>query len=79
MFYGESKSARGAPNPLADLNRGVQIRGGSKSAVIPVVIGAFGSVRKKMTPAKSPKHQDTRSPKVCPPRNYSYTKSLSIK
>ena len=24
---------RGSPNPLADLDRGVQIRGGSKSAV----------------------------------------------
>ena len=27
---------RGGPNPLADLDRGVQIRGGSKSAVTPV-------------------------------------------
>ena len=26
---------RGGPNPLADLDRGVQIRGGSKSAVTP--------------------------------------------
>ena len=43
-FVGGSKSAkggpnpladmdRGSPNPLADLDRGVQIRGGSKSAV----------------------------------------------
>ena len=46
MFCGGSKSAkggpnpladmdRGSPNPLADLDRGVQIRGGSKSAVTP--------------------------------------------
>ena len=27
---------RRGPNPLADLDRGVQIRGGSKSAVTPV-------------------------------------------
>ena len=27
----------GGPNPLADLDRGVQIRGGSKSAVTPAV------------------------------------------
>ena len=44
---GGSKSAKGGPNPLADmdrggpypladLDRGVQIRGGSKSAVTPV-------------------------------------------
>ena len=26
---------RGGPNPLADMDRGVQIRGGSKSAVTP--------------------------------------------
>ena len=36
---GGSKSASGygpgGPNPLADLDRGVQIRGGSKSAVTP--------------------------------------------
>ena len=46
MVGGGSKSAkggpnpladmdRGGPNPLADLDRGVQIRGGSKSAVTP--------------------------------------------
>ena len=46
---GASKSAKGGPNPLADmdrggpnlladLDRGVQIRGGSKSAVTPVVM-----------------------------------------
>ena len=37
MFCGGSKSAKGSPNPLADLDRGggVQIRGGSKSAVTP--------------------------------------------
>ena len=29
---------RGGPNPLADLDRGVQIRGGSKSAVTPAQI-----------------------------------------
>ena len=29
---------RGGPNPLADLDRGVQIRGGSKSAVTPAWI-----------------------------------------
>ena len=34
---GGSKSAKGGPNPLADMDRGVQIRGGSKSAVTPVV------------------------------------------
>ena len=28
---------RGGPNPLADLDRGVQIRGGSKSAVTPAL------------------------------------------
>ena len=27
---------RGGPNPLADMDRGVQIRGGFKSAVTPV-------------------------------------------
>ena len=35
---------RGGPNPLADLDRGVQIRGGSKSAVtrgIYVTAGLF--------------------------------------
>ena len=49
MFWGGgSKSAKGGPNllvdmdregpnPLADLERGVQIRGGSKSAVTPVL------------------------------------------
>ena len=53
MFYGESKSAKGGPNPLADmdrggpnsladLDRGVQIRGGSKSAVTPVCIQKSG-------------------------------------
>ena len=44
MVGGGSKSAKGGPNPLADmdrggpnpdLDRGVQIRGGSKSAVTP--------------------------------------------
>ena len=46
MFCGGSKSAKGGPNPLedmdqggpnplADLDRGVQIRGESKSAVTP--------------------------------------------
>ena len=45
---GGSKSAKGGPNPLADmdrggpnladLDRGVQIRGGSKSAVTPAVL-----------------------------------------
>ena len=46
MFWGGSKSAKGGPNPLADmdwggpnpladLDRGVQIREGSKSAVTP--------------------------------------------
>ena len=28
----------GGPNPLADLDRGIQIRGGSKSAVTPVTV-----------------------------------------
>ena len=28
---------KGGPNPLADMDRGVQIRGGSKSAVTPAV------------------------------------------
>ena len=36
---GGSKSAKGGPNPLADLDRGVQIRGGSKSAVTPGCTG----------------------------------------
>ena len=34
MVGGGSKSAKGGPNPLADMDRGGgQIRGGSKSAV----------------------------------------------
>ena len=33
MFCGGSKSTKGGPNPLADMDWGVQIRGGSKSAV----------------------------------------------
>ena len=32
---GGSNPRRGGPNPLADMDRGVQIRGGSKSAVTP--------------------------------------------
>ena len=51
MGGGGSKSAKGGPNPLADmdrggsnpladLDRGVQIRGGSKSAVTPAA-GVF--------------------------------------
>ena len=32
---GGSKSAKGGLNPLADMDRGVQILGGSKSAVTP--------------------------------------------
>ena len=54
MFCGGSKSAKGGPNPLADMDRGgpnpladldrggVQIRGGSKSAVT----GDSGSAEK---------------------------------
>ena len=42
---GGSKSASGyrpgGPNPLADLDRGVQIRGGSKSAVTPASCEIF--------------------------------------
>ena len=35
---------RGGPNPLADLDRGVQIRGGSKSAVTPAKFNIFALV-----------------------------------
>ena len=68
MFYWESKSARGALGP-----------GGPKSAVTPVVIGAFGSVRKKNDTCEIPETSRYKKSKSVSPRNYSYTKSLSIK
>ena len=53
MVGGGSKSAKGGPNPVADMDRGgggpnpladldrvVQIRGGSKSAVTPALIAS---------------------------------------
>ena len=41
MFCGGVQIREGSPNPLADLDRGVQIRGGSKSAVTPVQTSNF--------------------------------------
>ena len=39
MFCGGGPNLRrGGPNPLVDLVRGVQIRGGSKSAVTPALV-----------------------------------------
>ena len=64
MVGGGSKSAkggpnpladmdRGGPNPLADLDRGVQIRGGSKSAVTPAHLWVMRETRqgRKSDPA----------------------------